>query len=148
MTEQTITPVPVHITSASEGVLAGTQESRLHVQSVYRTFVLAPNIPLPVLAQDRSRLLATMIALGNSVVLCASQSQAQDPANAIGGVALGAAWANTPLNPQGSVLFVPVLAGAAGTSERWPVHSTEVVWAVSIAAAMLSVTIESKVTGY
>jgi hypothetical protein len=147
MTDIPVTPVPVHIVSANQGIMHGAQD-REHIQSVFRTFVLSANSPLPVLAQDRSRVLATMIALGNSVILCASQSQAQDTANQVSGVALGAAWANTPPNPNGTTLFVPVVTGAGATSERWPVHSTEVVWAVSQAAAMLAVTIENKVTGY
>jgi hypothetical protein len=138
------------VASAADGVFPGSQDNRKYIHSVFRTFVLAANTPVPILAQDRSRLTAWLIAYGNSVVLCDSQAQAQAPANQVAG-GLGAAFANTPGNPDGTLLFVPVLVGPptnSQTSMRWTLRSTEVVWAVSMAAAVLAVTIENSVTGY
>src|SRR5579871_4929379 len=148
---ETPRPIPVHVTSANEGIFPGSQHNRKHIQSVFRTFALQANNPIPVLAQDRSRLQAWMVAYGNSVVLCGSESQAQDPANNIASAALGAAFANTPGNPDGTLLFVPVLVGPptnSAASVRWTLNTTEVVWAVSMAPALLSVTIENAAKGY
>jgi hypothetical protein len=143
-------PISVHVASASEGVFPGTQKSRRHVQPVFRTWNLAAGIPENILAQDRSRLNAWVLAYANSVVLCSSESQAQDAANQVAS-GLGAAFANTPANPQGTLLFVPVLIGPptnSASSPRWPLQTTEQVWAVSMAAALLTITIENKAEGY
>lgn len=153
MTNPDNTPraVNVHIASANEGVFAGTQHKRRHIRSTFRTFALAAATPLPILGEDRSRVAAWIVAYGNSVVLCDSQSQAQDPDNQIASAALGAAFANTPGNPQGTLLFVPVLVGPptnSAPSVRWTLNTTEVVWAVSMAGALLAVTIENKAEGY
>jgi hypothetical protein len=144
-------PIPVRIESANEGVFPRTQKKRKHVQAVFRTFALAANTPLPILAEDRSRLGAWLVAYANSVVLCSSASQAQDPDNQIASAALGAAFANTPGNPQGTLLFVPVLVGPptnSAASVRWTLEHTEVMWAVSMAPALLAVTIENTAEGY
>jgi hypothetical protein len=143
-------PIPVHIATAADGVFPGSQDKRRHVQSVFRTWVLAANTPEPILGEDRSRIHAWIIAYGNSVILCSSQSQAQQPANQVAG-ALGAAFANTPGNPEGTLLFVPVLVGPPTNSQssvRWTLETTEVVWAVSMAPAMLAITIENRAEGY
>jgi hypothetical protein len=143
-------PISVHVASANSDIFPGTQDHRRHVQAVYRTFVLAAAAPVPILAQDRSRCAAWVIAYGNSVVLCASQSQAQDAANQVAS-GLGAAFANTPANPQGTLLFVPVLIGPpvnSTSSVRWPLKTTEVTWAVSMAPALLAMTIENRAEGY
>lgn len=145
-----IEPVKVHVASASEGIFPGTQAKRRHIQSVFRTWVLAANTPEPILAQDRSRVAAWMVAYGNSVVLCGSQSQAGQAANQIAS-GLGAAFANTPANPDGTLLFVPVLIGPptnSNPSVRWTLNTTEVVWAVSMAPAVLAMTIENRAEGY
>jgi hypothetical protein len=142
--------VSVHIASANEGVFNGTQAKRRHIQSVFRTFVLAAATPVPILAEDRSRVATWLVAYSNSVVLCSSESQAQDPANQVAS-ALGAAWANTPANPQGTLLYVPVLVGPptnSNPSVRWTMSTTEVVWAVSMAPAVLALTIENRAEGY
>lgn len=143
--------IPVHIASANEGVFPGTQDRRRHIHSVYRTFELTANNPVPILAEDRSRVATWIVAYGNSVVLCESASQAQDPANQVASAAMGAAFANTPGNPQGTLLFVPVLVGPPTNSQvsvRWTLNTTEVMWAVSMAAAVLAVTIENRAAGY
>jgi hypothetical protein len=148
---QVVEPVQVHVASANEGVFPGTQKTRKHITSVYRTFALAAGVPAPILAEDRSRVGVWMIAYANSVVLCASQSQAQDPGNQVAGAALGAAFANTPANPQGTLLFVPVLVGPpvnSTPSARWTLNTTEIMWAVTMAPALLAVTIESRAQGY
>lgn len=144
-------PVPVRIESANEGVFPGTQRNRKHTTSVFRTFALAAATPLPVLAEDRSRTGAWFVAYSNSVVLCQSESQAQDPDNQIAAAALGAAFANTPGNPQGTLLFVPILVGPpinSNPSVRWTLNTTEVVWAVSMAPALLALTTENEAKGY
>lgn len=146
-----VEPVKVHVTSASEGVFPGTQHGRRHVQSVFRTWNLGAAVPENILAQDRSRLTAWIVAYASSVVLCSSESQAQDAANQLASAALGAAFANTPGNPQGTLLFVPVLIGPpvnSSPSPRWTLNTTEQVWAVSMAPALLAITIENKAEGY
>lgn len=145
-----IEPVTVHIASANEGVFPGTQAKRRHIHSVYRTFPVTTT-PIPILAEDRSRIATWMVAYGNSVVLCDSESQAQAQANQVANAALGAAFANTPGNPEGTLLFVPVLIGPpvnSSPSVRWTLNTTEVMWAVSMAPALLAVTIENKAEGY
>jgi hypothetical protein len=140
--------VNVHVASAAEGIFPGSQENRKFITSVFRTFVLIANTPLPILNPDRSRIRTTLIAVGNSIVLCASENQAQDPANQIAAAGAPAMLVNTPANPDGCLLFVPVITGGGGTSERWPLASTETVWAVSMAAAVLAVTIENRASRY
>lgn len=151
MTDPMPEPVRVHVTSAAEGVFPGSQRGRRHIHPVCLTFALTANNPVPILAQDRSRVATWLIAYGNSVVLCASKGQAQAPANQVASVALGAAFANTPGNPDGTLLFVPILVGPpvnSSPSLRWTLSTTEVMWAVSMAPALLAVTIENRVEGY
>ncbi len=135
-------PVPVHVTNA--GILATRKRKRHH--TIYRTFVLtAANPVIPVLAEDMSRTGAHFQAIGNSVLICESQSQAQDPDNA---VALAFA------NPQGLLLYVDAAAtglgsGGLSVSDRWPIFTNDVVWATAIAfPAFLAVSITSEVSGY
>jgi hypothetical protein len=138
----------VHIATAADGVMAGTQVKRKHIQAVYRTFVLSAATPIPILAEDRSRIMTMAIAIGNSVVICSSMSQAEDAANQIAAAGAPAMLVNTPANPQGMLLFVPVVTGGGGTSERWPLCTTEVTWAVSMAPAVLALSIENRAEGY
>lgn len=149
-------PIPVHIASVAPGTMIpgaqpdlwpGAPDNRPRITPVFRTWALTAGVPEPIAADDRSRLRMRIIAYGNSVVLCSSQSQAQDPANAVASAALGAAFANTPGNPQGTLLFVPVLIGPPVNSQPsvwWETQTTEVVWAVSMAAALLAITIENQ----
>jgi len=144
-------PIPVELSNveALAGAL-GTRKRR-HVRAVYRTFVFTPTQVLcPIAAEDLSREEMWLVAYGNSVVICESQSQAQDPANQIAGTGV---FANSPANPQGSLLYVP--SGAAFTnppspvSTRWTMDTQEVVWATALAfPTMLSVTYINRVTGY
>jgi hypothetical protein len=152
MTETPIQPVPVvlHNAEALAGVMA-RQKPRTHIRATFRTFVLtAANPMLPILAEDRSRITTWITAFGNSVVLCDSQSQAQDPDNAIAGAGL---FANAPANPQGTLLYVPAGVGFTNPpvpqSVRWTLNTTEVVWAVALAfPAYLAITIENDAKGY
>jgi hypothetical protein len=145
-------PVPAHITNIAElaGAVGGRIRRRKHIRAVYRTFVLTAASPVvPVAAQDLSRCGGWAIAYGNSVVLCETQSQAQDPANAIVGTATGFTLA--PANPQGTLLYVP-LAGTA-QSDRWPIDSNEPIWASASyltggQTAMLVVTLYNETTGF
>jgi hypothetical protein len=142
-------PVPVEITNAE--ALAGLVPRpgpRKHVRAVYRTFVFTAAAPvLPVAAEDLSRDEMWLIAYGNSVVICESQSQAQDPDNQIAGTGV---FANTPANPQGTLLYVPSGAAFASPpspiSVRWTFSTTEVVWATALAfPTMLAVTLINRV---
>jgi hypothetical protein len=155
MTQQhaEVQPVPVRVTNHED--LAGMRtraRPRTHLQSVFRTFVLTAAQPvIPILAEDLSRETAWIVAIGNSVVLCNSQSQAQDPDNFIAGAGI---FAECPANPQGTLLYVPTLT-APWTSQpvpvsvRWTLNTTEVVWASAMVyPALVSVTIESKAQGY
>src|SRR5208337_4430955 len=109
--------IPVHVSNAQELAGMGQRKGpRRHVRSVFRTFVFtAANNVIPILAEDLSRFDTWVLAYGNSVVLCESQSQAQDPANAIAGTGV---FANTPANPQGTLLYVP--SGATFTTPMPP----------------------------
>ncbi len=108
-------PVPVEITNTEAlAGMAGRARPRGYVRSVYRTFVLtAANPVIPVLAEDLSRSGTWFQAYGNSVVLCESQSQAQDPDNVIAGTGQ---FAGSPANPQGTLLFVPSATGGVSSS--------------------------------
>jgi hypothetical protein len=145
-TDTQLQPVPVHITNPEAIAGAAKASPRKHVRAVYRTFALTGGIPLPILAEDLSRFDTWLVAYNNSVIICESQSQAQDPDNAVAGTGQFTA---TPANPQGTLLY----ANAGGspavmTSTRWTLDTTEVVWAVSLASAYLAVTTHNKVTGY
>lgn len=149
-------PVPVEITNAEAlaGMAARTRP-RGYVRSVYRTFVFTAGGTVgtsifPILAEDLSREDAYLIAYGNSVVICETQSQAQDPDNAVAGTGV---FANTPANPQGTLLYVP--SGATFTTPQPPVseplylRSTEVVWAVALAfPTLLAVVTHNRAEGY
>jgi hypothetical protein len=119
---------------------------------VFRTFALtAANPTVPVLAEDLARFDAWFMAYGNSVVLCDSQSQAQDPANAIAGTGV---FVNTPANPQGTLLYVP--SGATFTTPVAPMstdwlilQTTEPVWATALAfPTLLALVTHDKAEGY
>jgi hypothetical protein len=143
-------PVPVEVTNA-EALAGAVQPKRRYTRAVFRTFVFtaASNV-FPVAAEDLSREDMWLMAIGNSVVICESQSQAQDPANQIAGTGV---FANTPANPQGTLLYVP--SGAAFTSPpspisaRWTLQTTEVVWATALAyPTMLAVTLINRARSY
>jgi hypothetical protein len=110
-----IQTVPVEVTNAE--ALAGMinrRHPRRHVRAVYRTFNLAAATPLPILAEDLSRYDTWLVAYGNSVVICESQAQAQDPDNQLGGAG---SFVNSPANPQGTLLYVPAqIAGSQAGS--------------------------------
>jgi hypothetical protein len=135
MTDQ-IEPVRVEVTNLG-GLERGAKRKR--IKAVYRTFVLtAANPVIPILAEDLSRRTTYVQAITNSVLLCESQSQAQEPANSV-----AAAFAN----PSGTLLFVP--ATGAAVSTRWPLDTNDVMWATAIAfPAMLTMTIHNEAEGY
>jgi hypothetical protein len=136
-------PIPVHVTGTSAS-------PRRRVKAVYRTFVLSAAAPvIPIAAEDLSRRNGWAIAYGSSVVLCESQSQAQDPGNAVASAVTG--FTLTPANPQGTLLYVP----QTGTlqSDRWPIDSNDVIWASALLltgteVAYLAVTLYSRADGY
>ena len=135
--------------------MAARARPRGYVRSVYRTYLFTAGGTvgtsiLSVLAEDLSREDACLVAYGNSVVICETQSQAQDPDNAIAGTGV---FANTPANPQGTLLYVP--SGATFTTPFPPVsqplylRSTEVVWAVALAfPTMLAIVTHNRAEGY
>ena len=102
-----IDPVPVKITNMP--AMPGANKKRRRAV-MPRTITLTAAQPVkPLMAEDTSRKIAWVLATGNSVVLCESESQALDPANAIAGLP----------NPEGFLL-------AAG--QRWPLETTEQMW--------------------
>jgi hypothetical protein len=148
-----VPPLPVHITNAQELAGMGARKGpRKHVRSVFRTFALtSTNLLYPILAEDLARLDTWVCAYGNSVVLCESQSQAQDPANQIAGTGV---FANTPANPQGTLLYVPSGATFVGmlpppVSAWVRLRTTEPVWATALAfPTMVSIITQDCVEGY
>jgi hypothetical protein len=142
--------IPVEITNP-EALAGAVRPDRRYTRAVFRTFVFtAANNIFPIAAEDLSRADMWLMAIGNSVVICESQSQAQDPANQIAGTGV---FANTPANPAGTLLYVP--SGAAFTSppspisERWTMQTTEVVWATALAyPTMLAVTLINRAKNY
>jgi hypothetical protein len=149
-----IQPVPVKITNAHE-LMAGRgadNKHRKHTRATFRTFVLtAANPVVAILAEDRSRFDTWLIAYGNSVVICESQSQAEDPANFIAGTGV---FSQCPLNPQGTLLYVPTLNVPWTTqpvpqSVRWTLDTTEVAYACAMVfPAVLAMTTHNHVEGY
>jgi hypothetical protein len=142
-----IKPIPVRLTNSAE-LLAGmgAARPRKHTRAVYRTFLLAANTPLPVLAEDLSRRDVWFVAYNNSVMICESLSQAQDPGNQVAGAGN---FANTPANPQGTLLYAYAAGNpAVMASVRWTLETTEVVWAVAMATAYLAITTHNKSEGY
>jgi hypothetical protein len=143
-------PIPVEITNP-EALAGAVRPVRGYKRAVFRTFAFtAANNVFPIMAEDLSREDAWLIAYGNSVVICETQSQAQDPANQIAGTGV---FANSPANPQGTLLYVP--SGPAFTSPpspisvRWTLQTTEVVWATALAyPTMLAVTLINRAKNY
>lgn len=144
--------LPVHITNGEQLAGMGHRDGpRRHIRSVYRTFVLTHGMVIPVLAEDLSRFDVWFQAYGGSVVLCESQSQAQDPANQAGAAGV---FAGAPANPQGTLLYVP--AGASFTTPVPPVsgwlrlQTSDPVWATTLAdsVTMLAMVTHNRAEGY
>jgi hypothetical protein len=143
-------PVPVEITNA-ETLAGAIKPDRRYTRAVYRTFVFTAAAPVqPIAAEDLSREEMWLVAYGNSVVICESESQAQDPDNQAAGTGV---FANTPANPQGTLLYVP--SGAAfpnppsPVSVRWTLATTEQVWATALAyPTLLAVTLINRAKSY
>lgn len=99
--------VDVRVTNMP-GMPAAAEKQRRAIQP--RTIVLTAANPVKVLlAADVSRKLVQVIAAGNPVVLCESESQAEDPNNSV---------ATLP-NPEGFLLPVGV---------RIPIDTSEQMW--------------------
>jgi len=102
-----IRPVPVLVTNLPQ--MPGPNKKKRRAV-LPRTIVLTAASPVKVLlSQDTSRKIAWVIATGNPVVLCESQSQAEDPANSV---------ATLP-NPEGFLL---------PTGIKFPLDTTELMW--------------------
>lgn len=102
-----VEPVDVRVTNLPQ-MPAAKEKHRRAIQP--RTIVLTAAQPVKVLlAADASRKIAWVIASGNPVVLCESQSQAQDAANSVAALP----------NPEGCLL---------PTGQRWPIDTTEQMW--------------------
>lgn len=108
--DQPPNPVPVHVTSANEGVFRPPPPRRALVKTSTRTVVISAANPYPVaLAQDESREFAIITALDSVVVLSDSWAEVQDPANLVTGLA----------NPSGSLLAVGIAYPVLGFNKMW-----------------------------
>ena len=102
--------IPVHVTSANEGVFRPAPPRRALVKTSTRTVVIDAQNPYPVaLARDESREFAIITALDAAVVLSDSWAEVQDPANLVTGL----------LNPSGSVLPVGIAYPVLGFNAMW-----------------------------
>jgi len=87
-----LVPIPVRIVSGPELQSSFKKE---HRDITFRTIVLSALNPVrPLFAADLSRQLVIVQAFSNPVVLCETQSKAQDPANSVAGLP----------NPEGYLL--------------------------------------------
>jgi len=102
--------IPVHITSADEGVITPAPPRRALVKTSTRTVVINAGNPYPVaLARDESREFAIITAMDSVVVLSDSWAEVQDPANLV-----------TLLpNPSGSLLAVGIAYPVLGFNAMW-----------------------------
>jgi hypothetical protein len=148
MTEQYIEPVHVklanpealapYLANGEAGIAAALKKKR--IRATMRTFLITAASPIvAVLQKDPSRLDTYIVAYGNSAVLCESFSQAQDQDNLPASAGTGV-FANTPANPQGTLLYVPSGAGFSGgaappspVSTRFTTLTQEVMYATAIA---------------
>ena len=133
MTENEPVPIPVRLTNPE--ALAGAAprpQPRRRITSRYRTFVLnaANNWILPVGGEDLSRHGGWVIAYGNSIVLCESQAQAQDPFNT---TPLGAAAA---ASVTGTGLQASPPAGTAVASAAAPAGTYAVNWSTVLTGTL------------
>jgi hypothetical protein len=97
-------PIPVHITSANEGVIPGATPQEL-IKAHTRTIVITPaNLYPTALGRDESRAYAILTALDNQVVLSDSWAEVQDPNNLVAGLP----------NPSGSILAVGIAVPVLG----------------------------------
>jgi hypothetical protein len=124
-----LTPIPVRIVDRSD--LAASAR-KVHRDVTYRTIVLSALNPVrPVFAQDLSRMLVIVQAFGNDVVLCETQSKAEDPANSVAGLP----------NPEGYLL---AKANAGPTY----LPATDLSWATAASfPAMITICLINKVPG-
>lgn len=114
MSEETIQPVPVHVANLHE--LASRPAGKCHRNVTFRTFQLTAANPVkPICAADVSREMIIVQAFTNDVVLCESQSKAEDPANS--------ATAN-PGFPEG------YLVPKANTTPTY-LPTTDLIWATA-----------------
>ncbi len=112
-------PVPVEITNVE--ALAGAVPHKGGLKrrkNQYRTIVLTTLQPVRLLwAQDLSREYVRIYVYGGVIALCESESQAQDPANAIAALP----------NPEGARIEL----------EEWVrIDTTEQAWAVADSGAL------------
>jgi hypothetical protein len=131
MTEQHRDLTPLPVTHPGLDALArhpaATPQKKKHKHITYRTIVLSATNPVrPLLAPDPSRDYVQIIVQGNPVVLCESESKAQDPANQAAGLP----------NPEGMLL--PVNPGPIR------LHLTDLTWVTAQAfPAIVSIAIVS-----
>lgn len=137
-TDTPIQPIPVHVANAGDIWSAAAEPRRRRIRSTFRTFVLTATNPIiPILAEDLSRRAADLQAIGNSIVICESQSQAQDPSNAVAGLP----------NPQGLLLFVPAAASAENTGTQTDPGPGTLITSVALAPGTWVVNVTSMLPG-
>lgn len=136
------TPVLVEIANPEALIPASLKKD--HYDVTFRTIVLTAPVGTepavgtsirPLCAADLSREFIIVAAMTNDVVLCETQSKAQDPANAVAGLP----------NPEGSLLK------ASTTTLAFPplkIPCTDQVWVTAASfPALVSVILVNRVKG-
>lgn len=123
-------PIPVHVTNAKE-VAAAAPTGKCHYDVTFRTIQLTAANPVkPLCPLDLSRQYLQVQSFTNDVVLCESQSKAQDPANS--------ATAN-PGFPEGYLL-------PKANTMPTRIDTTDAIWVTAgTLPAQISVTLINKV---
>lgn len=118
-------PIPVVVHNAADFPVAAPKQKK-HKDVTYRTIVLTAANPVrPIFVGDLSRELVIIQAFGNDVVLCESQSKAEDAANSV---------ATLP-NPEGYLL------SHSNTAPTY-LPTTDLTWATAQAfPAQISITL-------
>jgi hypothetical protein len=135
-----IEPVPVRIENVAEFQQRQGSRAKLHKDVTFRTIVLTALNPVrPLMAADLSREYAQVEAFTNDVVLCETQSKAQDPANQVAGLP----------NPEGALLKASCTA--AQPTLAFPprkLETTDLVWVTAASfPAVVVVTLINFVEG-
>lgn len=144
MSEQHPAIEPVHVYLTNPEALIGESGKKRHYDVTFRTIVL--NAPTgaspavgtsirPLCAADLSREYIIVAAVTNDVVLCETQSRAQDPANAVAGLP----------NPEGYLLK------ASTTTLAFPpvqIPNTDQIWVTAASfPAIVTAILVNKVKG-
>jgi len=87
MSEEKITPIPIHLASAEPGVLTGQPAKPRRVKTIYETYILTAADPVQaILPQDPQRYRYTVIAIDNDIILGPTKGVVGSPVNIVAGV--------------------------------------------------------------